>query len=145
MGPGGYGWYKNIGDVEKFEDTSTPVKNSYKIVLKTPVDGKSDLGSWTYDSDAKKLLPTRAGEFEVPQAGTSTQTQQQQTQQQQQTTVTPITDSEKEKVLAKINADYGPGFNKDEYPFITKIDDKNFQWKYKNEDGSEGTLSIKID
>jgi hypothetical protein len=84
MGPGGYGWYKNIGDVEKFEDTSTPVKNSYKIVLKTPVDGKSDLGSWTYDSDAKKLLPTRAGEFEVPQAGTSTQTQQQQQQQQQQ-------------------------------------------------------------
>jgi hypothetical protein len=66
MGPGGYGWYKNIGDIEKVEDTNNPIKNSYKIILKQPKDGKSNLGSWTYDEDSKQLIQTAAGDFEIP-------------------------------------------------------------------------------
>jgi hypothetical protein len=69
MGPGGYGWYKNIGDIEKVEDTNNPIKNSFKIILKQPKDGKSNLGSWTYDSDSNQLIQTAGGDFEIPNSG----------------------------------------------------------------------------
>ena len=71
MGPGGYNWYKNIGDVERVEEVGNPIKNSFKIILKQPKDGKSNLGSWTYDTDTGELIQTAQGEFDVPQAGTT--------------------------------------------------------------------------
>lgn len=133
MGRGGYNWYQNIGDVERAEEVGNPIKNSFKIILKLPKDGKSNLGSWTYDTDKGELIQTAQGEFEVPKAGTTPPAPP--APAPAPTTNTPITNAEKAKVVAELNK-MDPPANNDEplkygtedYNYIKKIDDTKFEY-----------------